>query len=1304
MNYQVPAHTPANALERATSPLTVFQKQIWAHQHVGKDTIYKPQTVILRISGRSMPKIVEALEQVLTSAPAFSTRFQALAGGRVEATQMPEDRIKPEISPNPLSVRQLQDELAATHFQPEGDMSRILIAAQPNGTILLGAQLHPMIADARAATVFAEAVAHALEDASHPAAETPQQTDLRKGSLSYWQEIFSGEHVAACPPELSRDRGLLGTDRQTKTFVWSAHDFSALTQAAKDQKTDLQSLALSAVGGLLCRYCGVNDIRLGAVHYAKDGRTLAYCEDILPVSFHLDSGIELGALVKTISQAKRLAEANYVPSPYILQDLLRTNDSAASCIARTLVDVRPSFGTGTAGEVELLSHAPASAQGDLSIVVDPDPTGGATVSFDYAADLFRPEMIERFARHCLKLLLDFSERPETPLWRVQLVDTEELDFLSAPYPDDTPDDPRPVHQMISEHGTKRPERIAIYYGDEVWTHGRLEKTANRLANLLVSCGVAREVPVAILVKKSAEAIMANLAVLKAGGAYIPVEPEHPASRNDHILRDAGVGVVITHRKWRDKLPEDQNFKVVVLDEIDLSDQPETDPGAEIHSDQLAYIMYTSGSTGLPKGVAVEHGPLTHHNQTTSRVYEMSEDSCELPFLPFSSDGGHERWMVPLMEGGRVILPDQSLWTPAETFAAMRKHGANNASIPTTYMQQLAEWADLTDEAPPMRLYSFGGEGLPQTTFDLLAGSLKSKILINGYGPTETIMTPMVWKVHPGATFDCAYAPLGRAVGNRRVYVLDEDMNPCPVGVTGELYLGGVGIARGYVGQGAKTAERFVPDPFSKDGGRLYKSGDLTRWREDGTVEFVGRVDLQVKLRGFRIELGEIEAALLAQDDVGEALVLLRGEDADKQLVAYVVPEKDRELSPETLMRGLERQVPDYMAPSAIIVLEKMPTNPNAKLDRSALPMPTRARSKVVPADTKLEGQLLAIWKEILGHTDIGVTDNFFDIGGHSLAALRVLQAFKRQVPGDQTTIADLFNNPSIRQLAAEIEKGGRNTGKQTITLRATGEKPMLYCFPGLLVSTREYIRLVDSLGPDQPATGFLCHSLSEEKKLNVSVPEIVSRYAEEIRSQSRGRPCAFLGWSWGGLLAYEAAHQLKNDVDLKLLAMVDVCDLSEDFALGAVPQFAPGEREHLQEQVNEWLSRTGMRAEWDKLIEVMDALAYDQFLKFIGNEKEELPTDGPLVSSREHTFWVLIDNALVFRRHEIKPLDCPIRSWTAEDSLSRGLHLMDWRKLSNGAQPPDIVAGTNHLHIIGAQAFHRRLAVSLDEAFRDPAY
>ncbi|MDN3721903.1 amino acid adenylation domain-containing protein [Roseibium salinum] len=758
--------------------------------------------------------------------------------------------------------------------------------------VTVGLALHPIIADPQAMTVLAEDFTKALAGLPLPG-EAPRQRagSSSGGALDHWRRVIGEETECAALPAKGRPEAAVDTGRSGCEMEIPAALAEKVRTIASAHRSSERAVLFCVLNALLARYSGLTEFRTGIVIQGEETGEVTRSEDIMPVAWSIHSGLRFSDLLAQHEEAVGESLKNYVASERIVQAMLTMPGQNDASLARTVFDFRTRAQLQEELPAEIILTPSPAAYGDLSVTVYPRAGGTLRIALDHADGHYGPEMVHRFAGHLVTMIEAVTADPDIRLRDIALVTRRELDWLSAPYPDNAADDDRAVHLIIADHAARTPDKVAIIYGDEIWTHGELEHRANRLAHRLIALGVKHETTVAIQITKSAEAVMAILAVLKAGGAYIPVEPDHPASRNHHILRDADVEVVVTHARWRDRLPDGVAATVIALDEVDLSGEPETAPDVEIHPDQLAYVMYTSGSTGLPKGVAVEHGPLTHHNQATSRVYEMSSDSRELPFLPFSSDGGHERWMVPLMEGGSILLPDAPLWTPEQTLAAMRKHAVNNASIPTTYMQQLAEWADITDGAPPMRLYSFGGEGLPQTTFDLLSRSLKSGILINGYGPTETIMTPMVWKVRPGATFDGAYAPIGRAVGRRRVYVLDADMNPCPIGVTGELYLGGEGVARGYVGKPDVTADRFVPDPFGPHGGRLYRSGDLTRWREDGTVEFVGRVDLQVKLRGYRIELGEIEAALLALEGVGECTVLLFEEDGRKDLVGYAVPEQ-----------------------------------------------------------------------------------------------------------------------------------------------------------------------------------------------------------------------------------------------------------------------------------------------------------------------------------------------------------------------------------------------------------------------------
>ncbi|EJT02437.1 non-ribosomal peptide synthetase [Rhizobium sp. CCGE 510] len=1328
MNKQITNFADASPTDAAMDavfesfPLTIAQKRIWSLEQIGNYIVFPDQIIGLRLSPAvDLETIAGACRALVAQHPSLATRFRRLAGGRVEQYSGMSTAVPIEIVGESAALDE-PDALAADRaFRDRrfdllgGPPARVQIILLADGHSLLTIVVHPIICDDREKSILAGSLTQILDGAPgemHPPEISAGlreadwlQTNQAQESLSYWKDIIGFDSAASTFPTRFNSGGLAGVARAQHRFAIEPDLWGKLERHAQHKGHQVERVLHAVFCVLLARYSGSYALQTGLLvarphkqHLADRGRA----EQVLPLILSLASRSSLDDVIAAISSATEEGQRRLVPLERITQELVVDEAAAQEAVVKALFEFRESYAVPShATNLEPLG---ARADSELSLVVEARLDRAASGLIDYAQDLYDGALVARVARHFCLVLEQVVARPHLRIKDIELVGDDELDWLSAPYEDDVVNDDRPVHELIAARSRQTPEKTAIVYGDEEWSHGWLEASTNRLAHRLRHLGVRAEVTVAIFIKRSPEAVVGILATLKAGGAYIPVEPDHPPVRNHHILRDGGVKIVLTHSWLRHRLPEELDTIILELDKLDLDGEPDTPLHIPTHKDQLAYVMYTSGSTGLPKGVAVEHGPLTHHLQNTSRVYGMSSESRELPFLPFSSDGGHERWMNPLMEGGSIILPDQPLWTPEETLTAMRKHGANNASIPTTYLQQLAEWADVTDGAPPMRLYSFGGEGLAQPTFDLLSRALKSEWLINGYGPTETIMTPMVWKVRAGTKFQGVYAPLGRAVGLRRVYVLDPDLNLCPIGVTGELYIGGEGIARGYLGKPDTTADRFIPDPFSKEGGRLYRSGDLTRWRDDGTVEFVGRVDHQVKLRGYRIELGEIEAALLQQPGVGEALVVLRDDDAgEKALVAYVVPKKDETLNVETVRAGLERSLPSYMVPAAVVGLEKMPTNPNSKLDRFALPAPQPVRREIVEPATTLEEEVLDVWRQILKLEAISVEDNFFAIGGNSLGAIRILSQLRQRRPKTPLTVVDIFNNPTIRAFAGVMEQGAERDLSEVIVLRASGAKPRLYCFPGLLVSTREYVKLVDYLGADQPATGFICHSLSEKKEVGAPVEDIIGSYVDYIRTHSRGAPCTFLGWSWGGLLAYEAARALGNEVDVRMMAMVDVCDLGSEFAIGAKPGFRPGERDALHRDVEAWLQKTAMRPEWDRLLSTMDADTYDQFLRFVGDEKDPLPDDGPDISSREHTFWVLIDNALIFRKHSLVPHDVPIYPWAADDSLNRGLNLIDWRRLSPRARAAEIITGTNHLHMIGSPAFHSRLALRLKETEKDIA-
>ncbi len=465
--------------------------------------------------------------------------------------------------------------------------------------------------------------------------------------------------------------------------------------------------------------------------------------------------------------------------------------------------------------------------------------------------------------------------------------------------------------------------------------------------------------------------------------------------------------------------------------------------------QLAYVIYTSGSTGLPKGVLVEHGPFAAHCVDTAACYEMGPGTRELHFLSFAFDGAHERLFTGLACGAAVVLRDDTLWTAEETLEALRVRGITHAGFPPAYLGPLADWAGRAGgDAPALELISFGGEAMPREGFDAVRRHLRPRLLINGYGPTEAVVTPMLWKVDALASFPRPTRPSASRCRAAPPTCWMPTCSPCRATCRASCTLGGSGLARGYGGRPGLTAERFVADPFGS-GGRLYRTGDRVRWREDGQLEYLGRTDHQVKVRGFRIEPGEIEAALRAAPGVGETVVVARETAQGTRLVAYLapvpasVPATRAGAAPDegALRAHLERSLPDYMVPSAIVVLDRLPTGPGGKVDRKALPEPPEAAAAQAGGAPRGEAEQAVgrVWCEVLGRAAVGRGDNFFELGGDSILSLQIVARLR--LAGWRATPRQLFERQTIAQLAAAIER--LPSGEARPAGPARGEVPLL---------------------------------------------------------------------------------------------------------------------------------------------------------------------------------------------------------------------------------------------------------------------
>ncbi|MCA1359979.1 non-ribosomal peptide synthase/polyketide synthase [Bradyrhizobium sp. IC3069] len=708
-----------------------------------------------------------------------------------------------------------------------------------------------------------------------------------------------------------------------------------------------------------------------------------------------------------------------------------------------------------------------------------------------------------------------------------------------------------VHEAISSHAHRHPERTALTIGSSVLSFGDLERRANRLAHHLIARGLKPEQRVGVVVERTAATMIALLAVLKAGGAYVPLDPELPSERRAFVMRDAAIAFLLTGPLEIEGSPD--GMERISLSSFEFDAGPDHPPQPELHPENLAYLIYTSGSTGTPKGVAVAHGPLAMHCRVTGSLYEIDESSCELHFLSLAFDGAHERWLTVLSHGARLLMRDAELWTPEQTVENLHAHRVSHIGLPPAYLQQVADCVEQSGNPPPVKLYSFGGEAMPKAGFDKVRRVLKPRILINGYGPTETVVTPLVWKVDGASECDTPYAPIGVPVGDRRAYILDAALDIIPAGVAGELYLGGFGLARCYHGKAGMTAERFVPDPFSSaPGARLYRTGDLARWREDGTVEYLGRSDDQVKVNGFRIELGEIQTSLLRHEAIAQAAVVAVPGAAGNQLIAYVAPKAADDAAPDAAETLVERLtgflklvLPAYMVPARIVVLERLPTLSSGKIDRRALPAPDASMRSFVPPRTPAEIAMARLWSEILEVPQVGVTDNFFELGGNSILCLKVVARVRQDKTfGIEIKLRDLLQKPTIRALLA-----GSATAASAVASAPSALLPLnaavrgvnpVFAVHGGFGTVFDYGPLARRLEGHRQLIGLQSRMLVDPSWTDASLEAMAVDYAAEIRRMQPRGPYSLVGWSLGGLLVGLVAAELERGGErVDRLALVD---------------------------------------------------------------------------------------------------------------------------------------------------------------------
>ncbi|MGI5256054.1 amino acid adenylation domain-containing protein [Streptomyces angustmyceticus] len=690
---------------------------------------------------------------------------------------------------------------------------------------------------------------------------------------------------------------------------------------------------------------------------------------------------------------------------------------------------------------------------------------------------------------------------------------------------------------IEARAIRSPGATALVYGDTSLTYAELSARANRLARHLQSLGARPGAVVAVSLPRSADLVIALLAVLKAGAAYLPLDPDYPAERIGSMLDDAAPVCAVTDRAGR--LPSGTATPLVVLDGLDLTAYPAVDPGRALTPAHPAYVIYTSGSTGRPKGVVVSHGAIDNRLRWMQDTYGLTAGDRVLQKTPSSFDVSVWEFFWPLREGATLVVAEPGGHKdPVYLARLIREQAVTTCHFVPSMLQVFLAGAD-AGACGTLRRVFCSGEALPRDTARAFARALPGAGLHNLYGPTEAAVDVSHHTCAPDGT---GPVPIGQPVWNTRLYVLDAALRPCPPGVPGELYLAGRQLAEGYLHRPGLTAARFVADPFGPPGGRMYRTGDLARWTTRGEVEYLGRTDHQVKLRGQRIELGEIEAALSAHDGVDGACALVHTDAAGEQrLVGYVTGGADT----AAVRAGLARVLPEHMVPAAVLALDAFPLSPNGKLDRRALPAPvfaggTRARRPAGPR----EEALTRLFAEVLGLETAGPDDAFFDLGGTSLLAVRLV-ARVREAFGTELTIGSLFEAPTPAALAARLDGSGPASGDAldvVLPLRAgTGQdRPPLFAFHPAGGLAWCYAGLSARLGPDQPVYGIQARGLAQDEPLPRALEEQAAGYVRRIRTLQAHGPYRLLGWSVGGVLAHTVAVLLQEEgEEVELLALLD---------------------------------------------------------------------------------------------------------------------------------------------------------------------
>ena len=1045
-------------------PLSYAQQRLWFLDQLQPNSPLYNIPLALRLVGTlNRAALAQSLKEIIDRHEALRTNFMTIDG---QPTQIIQTEINWTVSVVDLQHLSTAEQESASQqvaqkqaIQPFDLASESLVRATlvviSETEHLLLVCMHHIVSDGWSMGVFARELA-ALYNAYAQGQRTPLeplpiqyadfaiwqreflQGDLLQSQLSYWQQ-----QLKEAPALLS-----LPTDRPrpaVQTFVGAHQQFALsveltqkLTKLSQEQEVTLFMTLLAAFDTLLYRYTGQSDIVVGAPianrNYGEIEALIGFFVNTLVMRTNLEGNPRFSELLTRVRLMAMDAYSHQdLPFEMLVEALQLERDLSYTPLFQVV------FGLQNApnSQVELtgLTVSPlvvesVTAKCDLTLAME--NTGNGLVGvWEYNTDLFDTGTIERMTGHFVTLLEGIVANPLERISQLPLLTAVEQQQLLIEWNDTQVDYPQDkcIHQLFEEQCLRTPDAVAVVFENQQLTYHELNCRANQLAHYLQSLGVGADVLVGLCVERSLEMIVGILGILKAGGAYVPLDPEYPQKRIQFMLKDSGTSVLLTQSFLLDQLPiaEQQNpCQVICLDQESFSSELTDNPNPQNTPNNLAYVIYTSGSTGRPKGVMIEHQALVNLSLAWCKTFQVQSQSRLLQFGSFSFDLSAAEIATTFVSGACLYLPNIETLLPSQVLVDfLADHKISHSFLSPSALSVLPQ-ATL----PDLQYLSVGGEA---SSAELVERWGTGRRFFNAYGPTESTVAATIAICQPNGR----KPPIGRPIANAQIYILDSHLQPVPVGVPGELHIGGAGLARGYLNRPELTQEKFIPNPFDNSkfkipygnakGGqnsKLYKTGDLARYLPDGNIEYLGRIDNQVKIRGFRIELGEIEAVLSQLGDVQASCVIVREDiTGDKRLVGYIVPQKEVTPTVSELRQFLKAKLPEYMVPNAFVILESLPLTPNGKIDHRALPTPDLHRElkhKYVAPRTPVEEILAQIWAQVLKVEQVGIEDNFFTFGGHSLLAIQLVSHI-RNIFQVELPLRELFAAPTIAELMPLIQ-------------------------------------------------------------------------------------------------------------------------------------------------------------------------------------------------------------------------------------------------------------------------------------------